>query len=450
MPRLELSRPSAIDYNAPDPDRDYRNFGRAFFSVGVANYLVWQYDWAMGEDWAYISRDEIRSNFERGFSFDANKLPTNFLSHPYQGAAYFNVARASGLDFWQSLPFVLLGSASWEMLGETEAPSTNDLLATTMGGIVLGEILFRLSSDLLDDSSTGVERVLREMLAGLVNPARGIERLADGKAWSGGPPPDQRHLRHVALDVGSDRILLLQHRSLQRYQPRPLVALQLEYGDLTPAGSGQTLKPFESFDLYSALNLGTSVAELGAQIYAQGLLFGFSNDLGPERRREYRDNDVLGIVQSFDFRGAHIAQFGGMGVGPANIIVLRFGPEQRLRIGSDIQWLVIGGSSSPVDGDKGRGYNYLTGVSAGEELRLEMGDYGEFGFRAKQYAAVVLDGQPGEEFIGHTRLWYEVDVVSGVGVGIAPNLVHRISHFDSVGEITLAQLETQIYARGHF
>jgi hypothetical protein len=210
------------------------------------------------------------------------------------------------------------------------------------------------------------------------------------------------------------------------------------------------LKPFESFDLYSALNLGTSVAELGAQIYAQGLLFGFSNDLGPERRREYRDNDVLGIVQSFDFRGAHIAQFGGMGVGPANIIVLRFGPEQRLRIGSDIQWLVIGGSSSPVDGDKGRGYNYLTGVTAGEELRLEMGDYGEFGFRAKQYAAVVLDGQPGEEFIGHTRLWYEVDVVSGVGVGIAPNLVHRISHFDSVGEITLAQLETQIYARGHF
>lgn len=450
LPRLELERPTGVDYNAPDPDRDLRTWGRALVSVGVANYLVWQYDWFVGEEWAYVARDDIRWNLENGFSFDGNKLPTNFLSHPYQGAAYFNVARASGLDFWESTPFVFLGSASWELFAETEPPSTNDLLATTLGGIVLGEILYRLSSDVLDDSSTGFERFMREMLATLLNPGRGIERMVDGTAFKGGPPPARRHLRRAALDVGADRILLVQDRGLTRYGPQPLVALQIEYGDLLPRADARPFEPFEAFDLYGALNLGSRIDALGAQVYAQGLLYGFSYDLGTDEGRDHRDNDVLGIVQSFDFRGAHIAQFGGMGIGPTNIVVLRFGPRRRVRIGTDVQWLAIGGSSSPVDGDSERGYNYLTGVTAGEEFRVELGDAGEFGFRAKQYAAVVIDGEPGEEFIGHVRAWYEIDLISGLGLGMAPSLVHRISDYDEAGEISLAQLEAQVYARGHF
>lgn len=445
---LELERPTAIDYNAEDPSRGWANVGRALASVGVANALVWHYNWLVGEEWAYVTRQELAHNLRGGFSFDGNKLPTNFLSHPYHGSSYFNVARASGLSFWESAPFAFVGSLSWELAGESEAPSTNDLLATTMGGIVLGEILYRLSSDLLDDSSSGFERFLREFFALVVNPGRGIERLADGKAFASGPPPDRRHLRHLALDLGVDRILLVQDRALERYEARPLVALQLEYGDLLPEHSDPVLGPFSSFDFYGALNLG-SVDELGAQVYAQGLLLGYSSDLGDEVG-EYRDNNVFGLVQSFDFRGAHVAQFGGMGIGPSNIVVLRFGKDRRLRIGSDLQWLVIGGSSSPADGDSRRGYNYLTGVTTGEELRLELGRYGELGLRAKQYAALVIDGEPGEEFIGHTRAWYEIDVVSGVGVGVSPSLVHRISRYDELGELTLAQLETQAYVRGHF
>lgn len=448
LPKLELSRPAAIDYNAPDPNRGWLNVGRALASVSVVNALVWQYNYLNGEDWAYVTRDEFASNVRGGIEFDGNKLPTNFFSHPYQGSAYFNAARASGLSFWESAPFTFIGSAAWEWFGESEAPSTNDLVATTLGGIVLGEILYRLSSDILDDSSIGFERFLREFFGFVVNPGRGIERLADGKAFDSGPPPDRRRLRHLALDVGVDRILLLQDRELTRYQPRPLIALQLEYGDLLPSGSSQTLGPFESFDFYGALNLGR-VPELGAQIYAQGMLVGYSYDIGFDEGVE-RDNDVFGLVQSFDFRGARVAQFGGMGIGPANIVVLRFGVGQRLRIGTDIQWLVIGGSSSPADGDTERGYNYLTGITTGQELRLETGRFGEVGFRAKQYAAVVIDGESGEEFIGHTRLWYEVDLVGGMGVGISPSLVHRISRYDDLGEIVLAQLETQLYARARF
>jgi hypothetical protein len=445
---FRLERPMVIDYNAADPNRSWANVGRALASVGVANVLVWQYNWLVGEEWAYVTGEEIAANFRGGFEFDGNRLPTNFLSHPYQGSAYFNVARASGLSFWESAPFTFLGSLSWELTGESEAPSTNDLLATTMGGIVLGEILYRISSDMLDDSSVGFERFLREFLALVVNPGRGIERLADGKAFSLGPPPARRHLRHLALDLGVDRILLVQDRELERYDARALVALQLEYGDLLPTEPGQVLGPFSAFDFYGALNLG-SIDELGAQVYAQGLLVGFSSDIGADED-EVRDNNVFGLVQSFDFRGAHVAQFGGMGIGPTNIVVLRFGKNRRLRIGSDVQWLVIGGSSSPADGESRRGYNYLTGLTAGEELRLETSKYGEFGFRAKQYAGVVIDGEPGEEFIGHTRFWYEIDVASGVGVGVSPSVVHRVSRYDNLGELTLAQVETQFYARGHF
>lgn len=448
LPKPSPLRLTLPDYNAPDPKRNGYNWARSVASVSTANYLVWQFNWFVEEDWAYVTRDGLRNNFERGFKFDGNKLPTNFFAHPYHGSVYFSLGRASGLSFWESTSMAFLGSLSWELTGETEAPSTNDLVATTLGGIALGEMLYRLSSEVLDDSSFGMERVLREVFAGLINPGRGIQRLLDGKAWDMGPPAAHRNVVHMAVAVGVDRVRLLHDRSIDAYEPRPLLAVRVEYGDFIPRGKSNTLGPFEAFDFFSAFNFGR-LEELGAQIYAQGMLVGVSTPIGSEEGL-YRDNNVFGLVQSFDFRGAQVAKFGGMGIGPGDVLVLRYGPEQQLRLGVDLQWLVLGASSSPRDGGLDTGYNYLTGITTAQELRLQMGVAGELGLRAKQYAAFVIAGEPGEEFIGHTRAWYELDVIDSIGLGLSPNLVHRISRFDTTGPIWSAQLETQVYLRGHF
>ncbi len=71
---------------------------------------------------------------------------------------FFNAARTNGYSFWESAPFVLVGSYFWEMFAETQGPSLNDLVNTTLGGITLGEASYRLSQLILDDRARGGAR----------------------------------------------------------------------------------------------------------------------------------------------------------------------------------------------------------------------------------------------------------------------------------------------------
>lgn len=44
-------------------------------------------------------------------------------------------------------------------------------------------VTFRLSDNILDDRATGVNRVLREITAGILSPSRLFERVQTGKLW---------------------------------------------------------------------------------------------------------------------------------------------------------------------------------------------------------------------------------------------------------------------------
>ena len=134
------------------------------------NMLVWSFDrYIVKEDWAYINGHTIKSNFKKGPVWDTDQFTTNLFSHPYHGSLYFNAARSSGMNFWQSAPFAAGGSLMWEFFMENEPPSINDMLATTFGGIELGEITYRLSDLFIDNRSSGAERVGREVLAGILS-----------------------------------------------------------------------------------------------------------------------------------------------------------------------------------------------------------------------------------------------------------------------------------------
>lgn len=133
------------------------------------------------EDWAYINGHTIKSNFKKGPVWDTDQFTTNLFSHPYHGSLYFNAARSNGMNFWQSAPFAAGGSLMWEFFMENEPPSINDMLATTFGGIELGEITYRLSDLFIDNRSSGAERVGREVLAGILSPVRAFNRIIQEK-----------------------------------------------------------------------------------------------------------------------------------------------------------------------------------------------------------------------------------------------------------------------------
>src|SRR5215210_2922492 len=114
--------------------------------VLAINGLIWAYNrYVQHWHWANVGTRTWWVNIRQGFTWDDDAFMDNQLAHPYHGSFYFNSARASGYDFWHSTPYVLAGSLSWELFTESVRPSLNDLINTTLGGIALGEVTFRLS-----------------------------------------------------------------------------------------------------------------------------------------------------------------------------------------------------------------------------------------------------------------------------------------------------------------
>ena len=83
-------------------------------------------------------------NLNEGFEWDNNDFKTNMFMHPFHGSVYFNAARSNGYDFWEATAFTWAGSFIWEMFGENNRGAINDWVATSMGGMVLGEAFHRL------------------------------------------------------------------------------------------------------------------------------------------------------------------------------------------------------------------------------------------------------------------------------------------------------------------
>lgn len=135
------------------------------------------------DEYAQINLRSMRNNMNTLPIWDTNRFSTNLIGHPYHGSMYFNSARSNGFEFYQSSLVTATGSLMWEYLMETKPPSHNDLWATTVGGTALGEILFRLSDLILDNRSTGLERVGMELLGAFLSPTRFISRLTTGEAW---------------------------------------------------------------------------------------------------------------------------------------------------------------------------------------------------------------------------------------------------------------------------
>ena len=161
-----------------------KNFLMAASEVFGMNMGLWAFDrYVLKGHYAYISLETIKENFKHGFEWDNDHLNTNMFAHPYNGSLFFNAGRSNGFNFWQSELFAIGGSAMWELFMECEYPSTNDIIATPIGGAALGEVFYRTSDMILDNRTTGGERFGREVASFVISPMRGITRIITGQAW---------------------------------------------------------------------------------------------------------------------------------------------------------------------------------------------------------------------------------------------------------------------------
>jgi len=157
--------------------------GLAAFNALAANVLVWGYSKYLARaDWADITLETMRGNLRGPWEYDPDAFLTNQFGHPYQGSLSFTSARAAGLGFWWSVPYPIVMSTLWELFGENENPSINDTITTPVAGTFLGEVLFRMSSMILDGGGA-TPGVWRELGAAAVSPMVGLTRLERGDRY---------------------------------------------------------------------------------------------------------------------------------------------------------------------------------------------------------------------------------------------------------------------------
>lgn len=270
---------------------------KAALEVFSLNMGVWFFDrYVVNEDFARINWGTIKNNFKTGPVWDTDKFSTNLFAHPYHGSLYFNAARSNGLNFWQSIPYTAGGSLMWEFFMETEPPSINDMLATTFGGIELGEITYRLSDLFIDNRSHGAERVGREILAGIISPMRGINRLISGDAWKHRTNKG-RHFPSVPVNfiiTTGPRYLseLKLDQSKERESSVSMnISFHLDYGD---PFYDEFYSPYEWFRFHMGIDLFSS-QPLITQVNAIGALWGKRVwEKGPRTL-------TAGVFQHFDY-----------------------------------------------------------------------------------------------------------------------------------------------------
>ena len=87
-------------------------------------------------------REKWWDNVKAGPVWDNDKWYVNYIGHPYFGGVYYQGARKSGYNEWNSFMYsALMSTFYWEYGIEAfaEVPSMQDLVVTPLGGWIYGE-----------------------------------------------------------------------------------------------------------------------------------------------------------------------------------------------------------------------------------------------------------------------------------------------------------------------
>ena len=130
-------------------------------ALGIGAGTVWYLRhgsderWGRAMEWTSWRRKLFTTD---EITFDGDHFNTNTVGHPFDGTAYYQIARGNGLSPAGAFVSAFIASTFWEYFVEIpENPSLNDLIITPTAGAVIGEATYRLGR-YLAQSGPGVAR----------------------------------------------------------------------------------------------------------------------------------------------------------------------------------------------------------------------------------------------------------------------------------------------------
>jgi hypothetical protein len=360
-----------VDYVPSDGSK---HLARGLTELAILEFIPWALarwirDFPTPEDnWAKVDPDTWWRNISKGYEYDTDNFVANHVGHPYHGALFFNAGRVNGYDFYESAAFSLGGSVVWEFFGETYRPSFNDWIYTGLGGANLGEILYRLSTMITDNTATGGRRVWQEIGGAIVNPVRGFNRLITGETARNFPNPEWRTPSkfRVTMDAGARALDKNGDMEFPDKEIDATFVLGIAYGD-----EFRVKEPFSEFTLRVALATGDQHL---AGINSSGFLFG--TELEHDRHRldvnlEFDYNNLnLDVPQPGDsvvFKGI---VYGSVTFNPR--LLSRFELSKEMDLVTDAGVALAPIASTPddyyMDSTSGGGRNYDFGQGVGPKV----------------------------------------------------------------------------------
>jgi hypothetical protein len=160
-----------------------RHFPVATSKVMMANVIPFSVNYFIRRvPFSFVSIKSIANNLKpKGWEWDEDRFFNNQFSHPYHGSLYFNAFRSEQYNFWQSSAATLGGSLLWEIAGERDKGSPNDLINTTLGGMAWGEILHRLAMRFTRNWRTGRRKNALDIIGIALDPMNSFSSLINKK-----------------------------------------------------------------------------------------------------------------------------------------------------------------------------------------------------------------------------------------------------------------------------
>jgi len=402
--------------------------------IGLNFTVLFYNDYLTKEGWANISMQSVKNNLKYGFTWDNDGFAMNQFYHPYHGASYFNSARSNGLNFWESIPYTFGGSLMWEYFMEIERPSYNDLINTTVSGIILGEITYRVSNLIIDESKTGLDRVVREIAAFTIDPMHGFNRLIRGKIWERGLKPKKKSTL-INLSIGTNSLFI--NRNLQNNYLYLLLKFDMNYGEKLNAKNHHS--PFEYFRVHSEVSFTEGNNIIG--ISASGVLW-------DKKFKAFNTNkNVAGLYKEFNLLFNSIYKFSASSLTGAVSNSTKFSAHSKIQNSLGLSLVLIGSSNSKYSVEIGKDYNLGPGLGFMFFSDYKFADSWLLFFKYKQFWIHVLNGIEGDEFIGLFNLGINYMLVQNFAIGTDAVFYERYGIYKILPDIYSKNASLRFYLK---